>query len=285
MRRKGEQELRPRIEVKNMNSFNFLQIAIEAEFKRQVALYTLSPHRDPKELIPPGTYRWDPERKEVIFMRAKESSDDYRYFPEPDIAPLILTKSFLDQVRATLPELPYDRFRRYISDLGLVPSAAAILIQEKALCDYFEEALAICKNPRALCNWIVVEFAGRLKESGRSLITLGIQTAHVATLIQLIDSGEITGRMAKDIADEMVASPGTDPRAIVAKNPDYQPMSASADIEPIVDQVLAEFPQSVTDFKAGRTKAFAFLVGQVMQRTRGKASPQVVNELLRTKLS
>ena len=284
VRHKGETALRPRVEIKNMNSFHFLEMAVESEFKRQVNLYTQNPDRSPQELIPPGTYRWDSERKAVLFMRAKESSDDYRYFPEPDIAPIVLTQTYLDEVRSTLPELPYERFKRYLSDLGLAPSVASLLVQEKALADYFEDALAICQNPRSLCNWIVIEFAGRLKESGRSLLTLGISPTHLATLVQLIDRGEITGPIAKAIADEMVASPTTDPRAILAKNPDYQPMNATADIEPIVSQVLQENPQSVADYKAGRTKAFAFLVGQVMQRTRGKASPQVVNELLHSRL-
>ena len=284
VRRKGETTLRPRVEIKNMNSFHFLEMAIESEFKRQVNLYTQNPDRPLLELIPPGTYRWDSERKAALFMRAKESSDDYRYFPEPDIAPIVLTQSYLDEVRSTLPELPYERFKRYLSDFGLPPSSAAILIQEKALSDYFEEALTICQNPRALCNWITVEFAGRLKESGHSLLTLGIPFIHLATLVQLIDRGEITGPIAKAIADQMVLFPQTDPREIIAKNPDFQPMNGSADIEPIVSQVLQENPQSVADYKAGRTKAFAFLVGQVMQRTRGKASPQVVNELLHSRL-
>jgi aspartyl-tRNA(Asn)/glutamyl-tRNA(Gln) amidotransferase subunit B len=284
VRRKGETTLRPRVEIKNMNSFHFLEMAVEAEFQRQVKLYTDNPNRPLLELIPPGTYRWDSERKAVIFMRAKESSDDYRYFPEPDIAPVTLTQSYLDEIRSTLPELPYERFKRYLSDFGLPPSSAAILIQEKALSDYFEEALTICQNPRSLCNWMTIEFAGRLKESGRTLLTLGTPVIHLATLVQLIDRGEITGPIAKAIADQMVLSPQTDPREIIAKNPDFQPMNASTDIEPIVSQVLEENPQSVADYKAGRTKAFGFLVGQVMQRTRGKASPQVVNELLRSRL-
>ncbi len=284
VRRKGETTLRPRVEIKNMNSFHFLEMAVESEFQRQVKLYIENPDRPLLELIPPGTYRWDSERKAVIFMRAKESSDDYRYFPEPDLAPVILTQSYLDETCSTLPELPYERFKRYLSDFNLPPSPAAILIQEKALSDYFEEALTICQNPRALCNWMTVEFAGRLKESGRTLLTLGIPTAHLATLVQLIDRGEITGPIAKAIADQMVLSPQTDPREIIAKNPDFQPMNATADIEPIVNQVLQENPQSVADYKAGRTRAFGFLVGQVMQRTRGKASPQVVNDLLRSRL-
>lgn len=284
VRPKGEKNLRPRIEIKNMNSFTFMEMAINAEIGRQISLYLTNPHRDPLELIPPGTYRWDPDQKQTVLMRTKESADDYRYFPEPDLTPVVLSDEYIDKLRATLPELPQDRFRRYTSDLGLTEYAASTLINEKILSDYFEEALKICPNPRLLCNWITVEFAGRLKESGKTLAHLGILPAHVAKLVFLIEQNKITGRIAKSVADDMVANPGLDPETIVAQNPDYRPMDDTASIEPLVDQVLAANPQSIADFKAGRDKAFAFLVGAVMKLTRGKASPQVVNDLLRKKL-
>ena len=284
VRPKGDSTLRPRVEIKNMNSFSFLEMAITGEVSRQIALYISHPHRASLDLIPPGTYRWDAESKQTVLMRKKESADDYRYFPEPDLAPLILTDEYIDQIRDALPELPHHRFKRYVSDLGLTEYSASTLINEKALTDYFEEANAICKNPRLLCNWITVEFAGRLKEKGRTLIELGIPPLHIAKLVRMIEEHKITGRIAKDVADEMVESPLMDPEAIVRQNPDYQPMDDAASIEPLVDQVLAENPQSVVDFKAGRDKAFAFLVGQVMKLTRGKASPQVVNDLLRKKI-
>lgn len=284
VRRKEESALRPRIEIKNMNSFRFLEMAIDAEFRRQVALYTDFPHKAFHELIPAGTYRWDTDTKETLFMRPKESADDYRYFPEPDLVPLVLQESWIDAIRATLPELPYNRYLRYTSTLGLPPASATQLINEKPLSDFFEEALRTCLNPRALCNWITVEFAGRLKETGHSLPCLGIPPLHVGQLVQMIDRGDITGRIAKAIADEMIASPLMSPAAIVAKNPHFQPLSDAQEIERIIDQVLAEFPQSIIDYKAGRTKAFAFLVGQVMKLTQGKAPPHIVNDLLHKKL-
>jgi aspartyl-tRNA(Asn)/glutamyl-tRNA(Gln) amidotransferase subunit B len=284
VRPKGEKGLRPRIEIKNMNSFTFMEMAINAEIGRQISLYLNNPHRDFLELIPPGTYRWDPDQKQTVLMRTKESADDYRYFPEPDLTPVVLSDEYIDNLRASLPELPQDRFRRYTSDLGLTEYAASTLINEKVLSDYFEEALKICPSPRLLCNWITVEFAGRLKESGKTLFHLGILPAHVAKLVSLIEENKITGRIAKSVADDMVANPGLDPETIVAQNPDYRPMDDTASIEPLVDQVLAANPQSIADFKAGRDKAFAFLVGAVMKLTRGKASPQVVNDLLRKKL-
>lgn len=283
VRPKGEKTLRPRIEIKNMNSFTFMQMAIETEVSRQISLYLNNPDKTPQELIPPGTYRWDPENKQVVLMRAKESADDYRYFPEPDLPPLVLSQEWIDQVRAKLPELPADRYRRYISDLGLTEYAATTLINDKTLSDYFEEALKTCKNARLLCNWITVEFAGRLKETGKTLLDIGILPAHIAKLVEMIDNNQITGRIAKSVADDMVKNP-KDPALIVSQNPDYQPTTDISSLEPLVDQVLSENPQSVADVKAGREKAFAFLVGAVMKLTRGKASPQIVNELLRKKI-
>ncbi|HSX38801.1 MAG TPA: Asp-tRNA(Asn)/Glu-tRNA(Gln) amidotransferase subunit GatB [Chlamydiales bacterium] len=285
VRPKGETSLRPRVEIKNMNSFSFLEMAIEAEISRQIALYTSHPLHPHLELIPPGTYRWDAEAKQTVLMRAKESADDYRYFPEPDLAPLIITQDYIDQILDQLPELPHNRFKRYVSDLGLTEYAASVLIHEKFLSDYFEEANEIAQNPRLLCNWIMVEFAGRIKERGTTFLNCGIPPRHVAKLVQMIDQNKITGRIAKNVADEMVASPNLDPEIIVKTNPDYQPIDDITAIEPIVDQVIAENPQSIIDFQAGKEKAFAFLVGQVMKLTKGKAPPQTVNDLLRKKIS
>ena len=284
VRPKGSKELRPRIEIKNMNSFNYLEMAIESETKRQIALYLNNPDTPFEELIPAGTYRWDPESQQTVLMRRKESADDYRYFPEPDLVPVLLTQEYVDQIADTLPELPQDRYKRYVSDLNLSPYSAAILINEKQLCDYFEEAMKIFLNPRQLCNWITVEFTGRLKESGKTLLSIGILPHHVAKLVQMIETGTITGRIAKQVADDMVANPGLDPEMIVKQNPDYQPVSSTSEIEPIVDQVLAENPQSIIDYNSGKDKAFAFLVGQVMKLTRGKASPAIVNELIQKKI-
>ncbi len=285
VRKKGEKGLRPKVEIKNMNSFTFMEMAIEGEFRRQVGLYLAHPDRVHEELVPPGTYRWDHDRKEITLMRKKESADDYRYFPEPDLSPIILTTEYLDWVRHTLPELPQDRYHRYLTDLGLSSYAASVLIQDKPLCDYFEEALKTTCNPQLLCNWIIGEFSGRLKDTGKTLRSLGIIPSYISKLVKMIDENKITGRIAKSVADEMMLNPGLDPETIVKNNPDYQPIGNESEIEPLVDQVLAENPQSIADFKAGRDKAFAFLVGQVMKLTRGKASPQVVNDLLRKKIS
>lgn len=280
----GEKGLRNKIEIKNMNSFSNMEMALEAEIKRQIREYTANPDKPHKEVIKQATYRWDPEKKETVLMRRKESADDYRYFPEPDLVPIILSDAYIEEIRAALPELPLQRERRYVNALGLAPDGAFVLVSDKPLADYFETCLKECKNARSLCNWIISEFAGRYKDTGKSLLTAGIPAAHVAKLVNLIDQGVITGRIAKQIADEMVATPGKDPAEIVAANPDYQPVHDQGEIEVYVDKVIAENAQSVADYKAGREKAFAFLVGQVMKLSRGKASPQVVNELLKSKI-
>src|SRR5262249_51975063 len=158
----------------------FLELAIAAEISRQISLYTSNPNTPPEQLIEPGTYRWDPESEKTVLMRRKESADDYRYFPEPDLLPLVLTQNYIDEVAKTLPELPHDRFKRYVTDLGLSDYNASILVNDKKLSDYFEEANLICMNPKLLCNWITIEFAGRYKESGQSLLTSGITPRHVA---------------------------------------------------------------------------------------------------------
>ncbi len=285
VRKKGETGLRNKIEIKNMNSFNFLELALAAEIQRQIREYNRNPTADIKTVIQQATYRWDAGKKETVLMRRKEHADDYRYCPEPDLVPIVLTDAYIEEVRNTLPEMPLQRLRRYVRELALSADTAFVLTSDKPLADYFEEGLKSCKNARALCNWIVIEFAGRLKESGKTLVDLGIPAKEIAALINLIDAGTITGRIAKSVADDLLATPKKTVKEIVDANPDYQPMHGEAEIEALVDQVLADNAQSAADYKAGKEKAFAFLVGQVMKLTRGKASPKVVNDLLNKKLT
>lgn len=284
VRPKGETALRNKIEIKNLNSFNYMEMAAEAEIRRQIGEYTYHSDKPPHEVIQQATYRWDAEKKETVLMRKKEQAEDYRYFPEPDLVPIILSDAYIEEVRKTLPELPLQRERRYVASLGLPPHTAFTLTYDKPLADYFEAALKFTSNAKTLSNWLIVEFTGRYKETGTSLVTSGIPPEHVGKLINMIDQNVINGKIAKSVADEMVKFPGKDPEQIVKENPDFTPMNDAAALEKIVDEVLAANSQSIQDVKAGREKAFAFLVGQVMKLTRGKASPAVVNELLRKKI-
>lgn len=285
VRPRGDQTLRNKVEVKNMNSFTNMEMAIEAEIRRQVRLYTAHPHEDPAKVVPSQTVRFDLEKKETISMRSKEEAKDYRYFPEPDLPPIILTKEYIEKIKQEMPELPHERYTRYTKELKLSEYNASILVSDKALSDYFEEGLKTCPHASALCNWVTVEFVGRFKDRGMPLYQSAIEPKHIAKLVNFIGEKKITGRIAKEVADMMVQVQGKDPELIIQENPNFQAVHETSAIEPFVDQVLSENAQSVEDFKAGKDKAFNFLVGQVMKLSKGKASPDVVKELLTKKIS
>lgn len=284
VRLKGELTLRNKIEIKNLNSFNYMELAAESEIRRQIWEYTHNPDKPPHEVIKQATYRWDAEKKETVLMRRKEQAEDYRYFPEPDLVPIILTDAYIEEIKQHLPELPLQRERRYVNDLKIAPHTAFTLTYDKPIADYFEKALTFTKNAKTLANWLIVEFAGRYKESGKTIVTSRLPPEHVGKLVNMIDEEIINGKIAKSVADEMVRDPTKDPQQIVSENPDFTPLNDAAAIEKLVNEVLEANPQSVADVKAGREKAFAFLVGQIMKLTRGKASPQLVNQLLRSKI-
>ncbi|AQT77462.1 Asp-tRNA(Asn)/Glu-tRNA(Gln) amidotransferase subunit GatB [Chlamydia gallinacea] len=280
VRPKGSKELRNKVEIKNMNSFAFMAQALEAEKCRQIDEYLTHPHKDPKEVIPGATYRWDPEKKKTVLMRRKERAEDYKYFIEPDLPVLQLTEAYIEEIRATLPELPYDKYQRYLKDYGIAEDIAAILISDKYIAQFFEVAAAQCANYRALSNWVTVEFIGRCKNLGKKLVCSGVLPEHVAQLVNFIDSGVITGKIAKDVADMMMDSPHKSPEDILKENPDLLPMTDEEALLTIIKEVVQENPQSVADYHSGKTKALGFLVGQVMKRTQGKAPPNRVNALL-----
>ncbi|MCE2983243.1 MAG: Asp-tRNA(Asn)/Glu-tRNA(Gln) amidotransferase subunit GatB [Parachlamydia sp.] len=285
VRPRGEKTLRNKAEIKNMNSFSFMEMAIKSEVGRQIQAYTENPEVPHEQVIQQETYRWDSEKQALVLMRKKESADDYRYFPEPDLVPVLLTDDYIEEIRLSLPELPLQRERRYMRQLGLSTHQAFALTSDKALADYYEEAMEGCKNAKNLANWLLVEFPGRLKDKGKSVLTIGLKPIFLSHLINLIEDGAITGKIAKSVVDEMVANPMLDPVEIVARNPDYQPLRDTGEIEGYVDQVLEQNAQSIADYKAGRDKAFAFLVGQVMKLCKGKASPATVNEMLQKKIA
>lgn len=284
VRLKNEKTLRPKVEIKNMNSFHNMELAIEAEVRRQIQAYTLHPHEEFTKVISPGTYRFNLAEKKTVMMRRKEEAHDYRYFHEPDLVPLHITEKMIEEIKATLPELPHERYLRYVTQLHLAPDAASILINDKYTADFFEEALPLVTNPSSLCNWLIVEFAGRLKEMGKSLQASELQSAHVGHLVRMIETQVITGKIAKQVAGDMLKTPGKDSQQIVKENPDYQPLQDTSIIEKIVDEVLEQNRQSIIDYKAGKQRALGFLVGQVMSKTQGKASPAIVNELILKKL-
>ncbi|MDN3508310.1 MAG: Asp-tRNA(Asn)/Glu-tRNA(Gln) amidotransferase subunit GatB, partial [Simkaniaceae bacterium] len=278
IRPEGSKELFTKTEIKNMNSFTNMSLAIAGEVKRQTAIY------DAGETVTQSTLRFDLEKGETVLMRTKEMAADYRYFPEPDLPPITLTDQDIENVRANLPELPQDRYQRYIETLELTPYNATILVNDKALSDYFETALADCGNASALCNWITIEFLGRLKESGKTVPTSAIPARHIASLVNLIDTKKITGKIAKQVADLMVASPEIPPETIIQENPDFQPMTDTNALSTLIDKILADNPNSITEYRAGKDRAFNYLIGQIMKATRGTADPGLVNNLLKEAL-
>ncbi len=284
VKRTTESELRPKVEIKNMNSFANMMLALEAEIRRQIEAYERAPHLPHAEAIEQGTYRFDLGAKRTRLMRRKERAADYRYFPDPDLPPLLLTDAYIHEVKRTLPELPRERLERYVTQYGLPMQSASVLVENKALSDYFESALQYSSHAKMLCNWVMVEWLGRLKEKGILIEKSPVASKEIAELVNRIAEGKITGKMAKLIADELFENPQKSVEAIIASNSDYQPLSDESVLETLVDGVLKDNPQSVADFKAGRSKAFAHLVGQVMKLCKGKASPELLNEIIKKKI-
>lgn len=284
VRPKGEKTLRNKIEIKNLNSFNFLAQALDAEFKRQALLYEKNPTITPKNLLSPATYRWDDLKKQTILMRTKENEDDYRYFLEPDLPPLILEKEYIDMVKESLLELPYQREKRYVNDLLLAPDIASFIVNDKSIADFFEEALKTTAYPKSLSYWIAGEFFGRLKSLGKTFKNSQLSAQNVSTLVNCIHSGTITGPIAKKIADFMVRHPQSSCEEILQNNPHFQPLQNEEELNKIIDLVLQEETHTVADCKKGVEKAFDHLIGQIMKKSKHKASPILVKKILKEKL-
>jgi len=284
VRPRGEEGFRNKTEIKNMNSFTNMELAIEAEIRRQIEIYESFPDTPHKEVMPSTTMRFDLQTKQTYVMRSKVGAEDYRYFPEPDLPPLVISRERVEEARRSLPELPEGRVERYISELGLSEYQARLLVEDKPLSDYFESGLKGCKNPKALCNWITVEFIGKLKDTGRSLFEVGLKAQAIASLVNLIEDKVLTGKIAKVLAEEMLTHPHKTPEELMRENPDLVPMQDEAAIALVIQSVLEKNPQSVADYHQGIKKAFNFLIGQIMQATKGKASPEIVQKLLLEKL-
>ncbi len=271
----GQKELGTRAELKNINSFRFVQQAIDFEIGRQ------------EEVLRSGgkvvqeTRLWDTQAKVTRSMRSKEEAHDYRYFPEPDLPDLVLASGFVDGVRRELPELPAAKLQRYTEKLGLSDYDARVLTDDSDVASFFEEALGAHDNPKAVANWVINELLGALK--GRELSTVKLRGEELGELVGLIDDATISGKIAKDLFPELLEKGGS-PKALVEAR-GLKQVTDVASLEAACDKVLQGNPDSVAKFKAGKTNIVGFLVGQVMKATGGKANPKVVSELLTKKLS
>ena len=269
LRPMGEKELGTRTELKNMNSFRNVQNALEYEVRRQRDLLLDG------EAVIQETLLWNPDTNRTESMRSKEDAHDYRYFPCPDLVKIAISPAWIEEIRQTLPELPDARKTRFINAYGLPEYDAAILTGERELADYFEEAVQSGGTAKKLANWIITELLGGLK--GEAIGTCRVRAPQLSALLLLVDQGAISGKIAKTVFVEMLAS-GEDAAAIVkAKN--LLQVSDSAELRGIVEAIVSENPTQAADFRSGKTKLMGFFVGQLMQRTKGQANPQLANTL------
>ncbi len=278
IRPKGEQKLGTRAELKNINSFRFVEKAIRFEVERQIDIL-----EDGGEIVQ-ETRLYDADRDETRSMRSKEEAHDYRYFPDPDLPPLVLDDAFVAAVRDSLPELPHDRRHRFIDTLGLAPADAAQLTVEKSLADYFEAVVgATSAEPRIACNWVLGELGAALNQADIPVEDSRVDSAALAGLLDRIADNTISGKIAKDVFAAMWEGEGDADAVIAARG--LKQITDSGAIESIVDGVLAECADQVRQYRDGNEKVIGFLVGQIMKQTQGKANPKQVNEILRRKLA
>jgi len=293
VRRSGERKLGTRCEIKNLNSFRFLERAIEYEARRQIEIL-----EDGGGIVQ-ETRLYDPDRDETRSMRSKEEAHDYRYFPDPDLLPLEISPAWIDEVRAELPELPQQMRERFQRDHGLSPYDATTLTASLDTARYYEAAVDAAGRAHAkLCaNWVMGELAARLNREEKDIAAAPVSPLHLATLVQRIADGTLSSKTAKEVFDglwtkgvvvrltgvEAVAALGSVDAIIESKG--LRQISDSGAIEKLIDEVLAANQKSVEEFRAGKEKAFNALVGQVMKAAKGKANPQQVNDLLRRRLT
>lgn len=277
IRPKGSKEFGTRVEIKNVNSFRFVQKAIEAEMERQIKL-VLSGQKVVQE-----TRTFDPSTALTHPMRSKEEAEDYRYFPDPDLLPLVVPVEWIEEIRRTMPELPEERFQRFVKDYSLDEYSARVLTDNKELGDFFEEALKhYSQEPKLVANWLLNDLLGNLSEVGKDIEDSPVSPKGLAELVRLIKEGVLSSKLAKEVLKEMVAT-GKDPNEVVEEK-GLKQVSDEGQIRAFIEEVLKENPKEVERYRSGEEKVFGFLVGQVMKKAKGKANPQVVNKLLREML-
>jgi len=272
----GQEAFGTRTELKNLNSFKHVQKAIEYEVERQIDVV------EDGDAVIQETRLFDAAKGVTHSMRGKEEANDYRYFPCPDLVPLVLEDAWIEQWRSELPELPRDRERRFAEQYGLPADAAEVLTSERDLADYFEAAVQVFAEPRKIANWIMTDILRELNERACRVTELKLGPEALAALVRLVEEGRISAKSGKDILPELLEQ-GGEPEALVKAKGLAQISDAGA-LAAAVDAVLAENPKEVAEFKAGKTKLMGFFVGQIMRRTKGQANPAVVNKLLAEKL-
>jgi aspartyl-tRNA(Asn)/glutamyl-tRNA(Gln) amidotransferase subunit B len=276
VRLKGAEKLGTRAEVKNLNSFRFLKQAIEYEVARQVAIVESGGR------IIQETRLFNTDTGETVGMRSKEEAHDYRYFPEPDLVPVQVSERWQAELRAAMPELPFDRRARFISEYGLREYDAQVLTLTRSLSDYYEAAARAGDDPKGTANWVMGDLMGALKADGKDITESPVRPEHMGELATLIKRGDISGKLAKEIFPKMFAE-GLSPSFIMERD-GLKQISDTGAIEKIIDEVLTANPKQVEQYRSGKTAVMGFLVGQVMKASKGQANPAAVNDLLKAKL-
>ncbi len=272
----GQKEFGTRTELKNMNSFRHVQRALDYEIRRQKSLLL-----EGQEIVQ-ETRLWDESSGKTVGMRGKEEAHDYRYFPDPDLVPVRVDEDWIEAVRSSLPELPDEKRARFLSEYGLPEYDVDVLISSKELANYFEECVRKYPNPKKVSNWIMAELMRELNKDHRDITDCPVSPEDLAALLSMIEKGTISGKIAKTVFAEMYST-GKQPGKIVEEKGLVQ-VTDRSEISKIVDQVLAETPRQIEEYRAGKRKLLGFFVGQVMKKTQGKANPKLVNEILREKL-
>jgi len=272
----GDNALGTKVELKNMNTFKGVRLGLEYEVKRQVSLVSDG------ERIVQETRLWDADKSVTISMRSKEEAKDYRYFPEPDLVPFVVDKSVVEKIKSGLPELPEAKAKRFIKDFGLSEYDAGVITGQIDIADYFEECARSHGNRKTIANWIMGDIMAYLNTKNMPITAFGLAPAALVSLLKMIDSGSISGKMAKDVLAEAIETKAK-PEDIVARKGLAQ-ISDSGKLEEAVKAVLARNEKSVNDYKSGKKNALAFLVGQIMKETKGAANPVMVNEILKRNL-
>ena len=272
----GSDKFGTKTEMKNLNSFDHVRKGLEYEAKRQQQVLLAGGK------VQQETRRFDENTGETILMRVKEGASDYRYFPEPDLPPIHISDDWISEVKASIPEMPDKRRERYVNDWGLSDYDASVLTQTLEMSDFYNETVANGADPKLAANWLMVEVNAYLNANKLELGQTALTPAHLAGMIKLIQDETISSKIAKKVFKEIIAN-DTDPKAFVEAKGMVQ-LSDPAKLQPIIDEVLDNNEQSIEDFKNGKDRAVGFLVGQIMQKTRGKANPKVVNKLLMASL-
>ena len=273
----NQTEFGTRTEIKNINSFRFVEKALEYEIKRQIKVIESGGR------IVQETRLWDPNRGVTESMRGKEEAHDYRYFPEPDLVPVVVEKEWIDEINSALPELPDVKRERFISGYGLPAADADLLVSEKPLADWYEEAVKLGGRPKSVANWVMGDLMRLLNADNKVIEDCSLKPSQLVDMLRLMDNGTISGKIAKSVFEEIYTT-GKDPAGIV-KDKGLVQISDSGEIEKAVDDVISKYLKEVERYRAGEEKLIGFFVGQVMKVTKGKANPQMVNDLLRKKLS